>query len=357
MKKGIATEISFADMMIPTSSKPSFLQKIDKIIDWMPMEKSIVRHCGTRVAADGRPGYPALVMFKILLLQKWYGLSDPAMEEALCDRISFIRFAGLSVVSDKPDETTICRFRNKLNQKGFCGRLLKRVNRQLARKGLLVKGGAIVDATLVESSRRPRKTVESIPEDRREEEESSSNSSSSGSSSSSSSSSSSGCTVSYSGDADARWLKKGKKAYYGYKIHAATDIRDGFVLGGHATGANRADTKEFQNVLDRLDLPAGSPVAADKGYPSAENRRYLRERGLLDCILFKAARGKPLTVAQKQANKMIGRVRFKIERTFGTLKRTYRFRRARYLGRAKTEAEFHLHAMAFNIKKAALMVS
>ena len=73
MKRTIATETSLVDMLMPASPKPSFLQRIDKIIDWRPMERSIVRHCGTRVAADGRPGYPALGMFKVLPLQKWYG--------------------------------------------------------------------------------------------------------------------------------------------------------------------------------------------------------------------------------------------------------------------------------------------
>ena len=311
--------------------KDCFLDEIDRIIDWKPLEK-VLRNKLKRVAnAVGNPAYPPLLMFKILLLQRWYNLSDAAVEEALCDRLSFVRFVGLSLDHDEvPDSTTICRFRQSLVDK---------LNHQLERRGLLVREGASVDASVVSSARRPLKVLDVLPEDREEDAGDALN-----------------VTISYSDDADAAWLRKGNRAYYGYKIHAATDSQDGFVLGGHATPANRSDTEEFVRILDEVDVRTGESVYADKGYSSQLNRYVLQIRGLSDGIMHKAARNRELTLAETTANRLISSVRAKVERAFGTLKRGYGFFRARYLGLAKVELEFLLNAMAFNLKKAALKI-
>ena len=201
-------------------------------------------------------------MFKLLLLQRWYGLSDPGLEEALNDRISFIRFSGFSLASSLPDYSTICRFRNSLLELGLYEKLFEEILRQLEGRGLLVQEGAIVDATVIESSRRPRKVVEIIPEDRKEEETVTPS------------------VVSYSNDVDATWIKKGKKPYYGYKAHVSVDAKDGYVLGGHVTPANVADTTELEKLVDELDLPEGSMIFADKGYASENNSTILHKRSV-----------------------------------------------------------------------------
>jgi transposase, IS5 family len=136
----------------------------------------------------------------------------------------------------------------------------------------------------------------------------------------------------------------------------ATDSRDVFLLGGHATPANWSDTEELPEVLDESGLRRGGFVYADKGYCSRLNRHVPQARGLMDGIMYKAARNRELSAAEKAANRMISGVRAKVERVFGTLKRGYGFFRARYLGWAKVELEFMLNAMAFNLKKAVLMV-
>jgi transposase, IS5 family len=163
-------------------------------------------------------------------------------------------------------------------------------------------------------------------------------------------------TASYSEDADTAWLGKGNRAYYSYKIHVATDSRYGFLLGGHATPANRSDTEELPEVLDESGLKRGGFVYADKGYCSRLKRHALHARGLGDGIMHKAARNRELSATEKAANRMIRGVRSKVEHAFGTLKRGYGFFRARYLGRAKVELEFFLNAVAFNLKIAVLMV-
>lgn len=314
--------------------KSTFLDEIDRLIDWKPLERLLNKRLKRSADAVGNPPYPALVMFKILLLQRWYNLSDEAVEEGLFDRFSFVRFAGLSLDDEQvPDATTICRFRNSLLERNLYKRLLDKLNHQLERGGVLVREGAIVDASVVSSARRPTKTLELLPEDREEPE------------------AEPGVTVTYSDDTDAAWLRKGRKAYYGYKMHVATDSRDGFVLGGHVTPANHSDIRELPRLLKEVPLPHGGVVFADKGYSSRSNREQLARNGFCDGIMSKAQRGVPLSGIERRVNRLISSVRAKVERAFGTFKRNYRLSRARYLGQDKVELEFHLVAMAFNLKK------
>jgi len=343
MTRQITTEQGFVDFYLDKRpNKNNFLDKVDELINWQPVEKLLARNYRKTAAADGRPAYPALPMFKMMLLQRWYNLSDPGMEAAMYDRISFIRFVGLSFDSSVPDETTICRFRGELVKIGLHKKLLKQINSQLQARKLLVKDGAIIDATIISSSRRPRKVIEVIPEDRKEDQAEKSGETE--------------VAISFSDDSDARWIKKGKQYHYGFKAHVATDKR-GFVLGGHATAANRSDTKEFERVVDALELDEGSAVLADKGYTSAANSEILARRKLSDGIMGKSYRGKKLSEPARQRNRQISGIRFVVEQTFGLMKRQYQFSRARYKGIAKVELELYLISMALNIKKGALMLS
>jgi IS5 family transposase len=242
---------SWADYEISCrkQKKFTFLDQILMLIDWARIERIIRKKYKKFFNAVGSPAYPSLVMFKILLLQTWYDLSDPQMEEALLDRISFVRFVGLSLASDVPDHSTICRFRNELKELGVYEKLFNEINLQLEEKKILIKKGAIVDATVIESSRRPRKVVDigSVQLDREENEKPD-------------------MEISYSDDKDAKWLVKGKKAVYGYKLHLAVDDRNGFILSGHVTGANVSDMNEIKQVVEESGLKEKLSVAADKGY-------------------------------------------------------------------------------------------
>ena len=151
-------------------------------------------------------------------------------------------------------------------------------------------------------------------------------------------------------------IRRTPPPYYGYKLHMATDAKHGFIIGGHVTPANTADTKELMEVVTESKIPSGSMVFADKGYASNNNRCDLEEKQLTDGIMYKAARGRQLTEPEKMVNRVISGLRGIVERGFGTLKKDYRFQRTRYLGCAKVKLEFLLNAMAFNLKKAAIMV-
>lgn len=332
---------SFADIEVERrNKKENFLDKINNLINWEEIENVLKKLNSRREKnAAGNPSYPSLLMFKILLIKQWYKLSDEKTEEYIRDSISVSRFLNLSLSVDTPDASTICRFRNLLVEESLEKKLLNTINSQLLNLNILLKEGCIVDATVVESARRPRKEESVVCVDRDED-------------GNVSESNSYEVKKTYSDDEDAKWLKKGKRFYYGYKIHACTDNQDGFILGGHATGANVSDTGELESVLEESDLKENIPVDADKGYSSKKNRELLETRGFKDQIMFKAQKGKPLSDEQKKINKEISSVRFIIERSFGTLKRDYLLSRAKYLGKKKLSMQFHLSAIAFNLKKA-----
>jgi transposase, IS5 family len=331
------TTKGFADFAVEQRGYAhTFLDKVDTLIEWDRIEKVLMKKYRKTASADGRPAYPALPMFKLLLLQRWYNLSDPGLEEAVKDRISFIRFSGFSLASTLPDHSTICRFRNTLLALRLYDLLFEEINCQIETKGLLVREGAIVDAAIVESSRRPRKVIEVMPEDRKEEEASAPH-------------------TSYSADTDATWIKKGMRPYYGYKAHITVDAKESFILGGHITPAHVADTTELTHLLNDAKIPEGAFVLADKGYASEKNRNILTERTCTDGIMHKAARGRPLTPLQRFINHLISSQRYKVERCIGTLKRGYHFFRMRYLGLKKGQMELTMTAMAYNLKKAVLL--
>ncbi len=337
----ISTQMGFADLMVSERPrKSSFLDEVDRMVDWRPIQKILNRKYKKKASADGRPAYPVLPLFKMLLIQRWYNLSDPGLEEAVNDRISFLRFTSLSLEQSIPDETTICCFRNALAKRDLFKKLLDKINEQLQSRQLLVRSGAIVDAGLISSARRPRKIIDVMPEDRKEEE---------------------GVVLSdskltYSDDIEAAWVRKGNQPHYGYKMHMATDPA-GFVLGGHVTPANMSDTGDFITLLHGLDLQSNAAVLADKGYASAKNRGYLQDRSFTDGIMSRAARGRSLTEDEKAHNRSISKCRYVIKQTFGTLKRRYGLFRARYVGRLKTQAELLLCSIAFNLRKAATMLN
>ena len=321
--------------------KPVALDGINSMVNWARIEKLLRKKLGrSEEPASGASCYPALLMFKVLLLQAMYNLSDEATEEALTDRASFARFVGISLDDDAPDHTTICRFRNLLIQKSLLQKLLDEFNKQLERQGKLIRKGVALDASVIESASRPSKRVdiEKIAKDREEKE---------------------GCesteykvTTTYSHDTDAAWLKKGKKSHYGYKIHAAVDTKDGFVLTAHATPANVSDTGQFERLVAEANLPEKTRVFADKGYTSKRNSQVLKKRKMKDGIMARAFRNSPLVPRDKRRNRQISNKRYIVERAFGTLKEVHGVARASYLGVLKVQAEFLLSAIAYNLKKA-----
>lgn len=297
------------------------LMKIVKLLKWYRFGKIL-----KDVHSDlGRTGYDPVQLFKCLLLQSWHSLSDPGLEQSLRVRLDFLQFTGFSVGDKLPDETTFCRFRKKLMEQGKYEKLFQEVNRQLELHGLKVKHAdvAIVDATIIPSHSRPRKVM-SV----NEEED---------------------YSVEYSADPDARWLKKGKKSYFGYQGFARSD-EEGFIDKTHVTPANLSEQKELDKMTD--DLPASVRVEADKGFFSAENKAMLKAKKLKNGLMFRAFRNRPLTKRMVQFNKLVSKTRWRIEQCFGTIKRRFSYHRASYLTTEKVDAQFKMKAMCHNLLKA-----
>ena len=313
----------------------NIFRKVDALLNW-PLIDRLLR-AGLKRSGLGPQGYEPLLLFKCLLLGQWHGLSDPKLEESLRVRLDFMLFAGLELHKPVPDETTHCRFRNALVRAGVFDPLLGEVCCQLEGHGLKVKEAkaAIIDATLIKSAARPRKEIEAPPQDREEEETPDDQG-----------------PLQFSADADARWIKKGKKSMLGYKGFARTD-GEGFIDHVHVTPANTAECTQFETMIEGTHAQR---ILADKAYASKANRASLKGR-TRDGIMRKAARGRPLRASEKRFNRLISKRRFRVEQVFGTLKRLFGLHRARYFGIKKTHAQMVMAAISSNLLKAANQIT
>jgi IS5 family transposase len=323
---------SFLKLAALDRVKKNNLLKINEIIDWQ-QQRLVLKKIDR--SGLGPTGYDTLGLLKALILQAWYELSDYQLEESLRVRMDFMLFTGFD--DDVPDHSTLCRFRNLLISRGILEKSLNNINKQLERKGLKVeaKEGAIIDATVIESAARPEKVLEAAAADRDEENpkyvvE----------------------NTSYSKDKDARWLKKGGKSYFGYKVFAVVDAKRGYIEKVHTTPANASECRAFPDVVSDMETKR---MYADKGYASAENREYLQKNGVKSAIMHVARRNKTLGYWQKVFNRLVSKVRFRVEQAFGTLKRRFSFTRARYFGLAKVQGQCLLKSIAFNLLKAVNM--
>jgi transposase, IS5 family len=317
-------QTSMIDALLPAGfGRNERLERIAVLIDWRRVEQLLgVLHAGP----TGRPPYAPLAMLKALLLQQWYGLSDPGLEEALLDRVSFRRFCGFALDAAIPDETTLCRFRNALKETGLGEDLFAEISRQFEAAGLVLKAGTLVDATLVASAVRPPP----------------------------SGSSPAGQESRSRHDPEANWTRRGasRRLFFGYKAHIGVDQGSGLIRRALLTPAKTYESE----VADRLIVGDEGAVYADKAYEKKERRRALRARGVKDRIQHRRNKHqRALPYWQAVRNKLIGRVRSQVERTFAVLKRGYGMMRMRYRGLAANALHLELIAIAYNLRRAAAL--
>ena len=302
-------QMGFGDLEATSRLSDShFLRKIDSQIDWQPFEKLMapLYH-----PTQGRPSHPPVMMFKALLLAQWYNLSDPGLEEAIRDRLSFLRFLGLSLNDPVPDETRINRFRNMLAEKNLGERLFAMLEEQLKNKGLIVRRGTLIDATLLKAQPRPPRRGEASP------------------------------------DPDAEWTSRGKDGHFGFKAHLAVDESSGLIRRLALTGANFPESYKFEEMV------IGDEVAvfADSAYTKRARKAALRDKGVFCGIISRAWRCHTLSERQKKRNKFFSRVRRAVERVIGTLKCRYGLERCRYLGLRRNLNHLWLKGICYNLKK------
>lgn len=324
---------SFADLAVTHREIPMDLfERVNLILEHVNIETELGKYYAKGKSIDGRESYNPVVLFKMLLLQFWYGLSDVSIEENVKDRISFSKFCKISMDEKVPDATVLCRFRNTLSKENAFEKLLMLINAKMEEGGLMVTKGVIVDASVTVTQRKPRGKKEyEVAEDRKEEEMTRLK------------------VVKQSHvDTEAAWIKKSGKLLYGYKQHTATN-QEGFVLGVYTTAANESDIKNLEQTLNKITIKPKTKVYCDKGYASEANDNLLISKNLRNRILYKALKNKPLNEIQKQINKKISQTRYKIERTFGSQKRWFKAEYTRYLGLIKTHAQHCILAICYNL--------
>ena len=291
------------------------LEAIDAAINWVPVAKLVSAIHGAR---RGRKSYPPLLMLKALLLAQWYQLSDPELEEALSDRLSFRRFVGLGLEEGTPDETTLLRFRHALGRNNRDRRVFEEINRQLDGHGLVLRQGTLLDATLVKAQ--PKPPAPGIP----------------------------GTPAAKPVDPDANFSRQGGPWHYGYKAHLAVDQGSWLVREAKLTPA-----KVFESeVADELIQGDEQAVYADKAYEHKARRKRLKAQGIKDRIMHRSHKNqRALPHWQQRRNALIRPIRRKVERVFGTLKRSYGYTRMRYCGLARNTTQLLLLCVALNLRR------
>lgn len=305
-------QLSFVEALLPQGLKGSGrLDRLSELVKWYRFEKVLAK---LRQEGPGRPGYRPVLMFKALLLQSLYGLSDAELEEALCDRLSFRRFVGLGLEDETPDHTTLCRFRNGLVAAGLLEKLFAELDRQLEQAGVILKRGTMLDATLIETTvRPPRYERPSV-------------------------------------DPDARLTaRKGKRGTtFGYKAHVGVDEGSGVIRAVITTPANVNDTVPADDLI-RGDEKV---VWGDAAYHTHRRAAALKARGVKPRLARRPNKHHPdLPPRLKRYNQLIARRRAAVETTFATLKRRMGLSLIRYIGLAKASGQVLIAAMAFNLRR------
>jgi len=310
-------QTSFADQMLIDHDALKELDDVHELIVWPHLEKLLV---DLHSSARGEKAWPPLMMFKALLLQSWYSLSDPALEKQLARDLLFRRFKGLSISESVPDHSSFWRFRQLLEEKSLMAPLLEAINRQLAEQGLYIRSGevSIIDASVIEAKQcRPNKRKD-------------------------------GSTTQ---DKEAAWnVKVGsdgkRKSTYGFKAHINVD-EDGFIKAMDFTSGSVHDSNCFTCLLSGKE----SSVYADSAYQSQAHSDWLSIQGIDNRLIKRAYRNRPLSKEEKVFNRTHSGVRCTVERVFGVLKQHYAMGKARYLGLARNRTRVEIMCVAHNIKR------
>ena len=286
--------------------KRAFLDEMNLVVPWAELVSLIAPHSPTRSAKGGRPPFAVETMLRIHFLQQWFNLSDPAMEEALYDTPMFREFAGLDMGEDRlPDESTILRFRHLLEAHNLSLQILATVNATLMAKGLLLKQGTVVDATLIAA---PSSTKNQDGER----------------------------------DPEMHQTKKGNQWHFGMKAHAGVDADSGLVHSVATTAANAHDVTQAHALLHGEE----TDVFADSGYRGVEKREEIQaqhpdvnwhiammpgKRKMLD-------KETPMGAVLEKLEQAKASIRAKVEHPFRVIKRQFGFVKVKYRGLAKNTA-------------------
>jgi IS5 family transposase len=294
-------QMSFGDAEYASKRKKTrrelFLEEMEQVVPWKSLLNLI--EPVYPIAGNGRHPYPLEKMLRVHLMQNWFGLSDPATEEALYEITPMRTFAHLSATKTIPDETTILNFRHLLEENDLAPEILRRVNAHLTRKGLMPKRGSIVDATIIAA---PSSTKNEMG----------------------------------ARDPEMQQTKKGNQWYFGMKAHIGADVDSGLVHTVVTTPANEPDVEQVEELLHGKE----EVVHADAGYTGAQNhvrktirREIAAKRGRIKAM--KEGREKR-AIEKRERHK--ASIRAKVEHPFRVIKRQFGLMKVRFRGLAKNTA-------------------
>lgn len=308
------------------------LEKLNKVVDWKifrQMLQKAFKH--EPQGPGGRPPYDYVMMFKILVLQRYYGLSDDQIEYQIKDRLSFQRFLGIKMASSVPDRTTVWFFREKLTEKGTVEKLFRRFNRHLEKRRMVANQGSIVDASFVEVPRQRNTKDENdqikgggVPKDWEGNEAKLSQK-----------------------DVDARWTKKKGIAYYGYKNHVKADRKTKLIRTYAVTHAAVHDSHAIEHLLDVKDR--GKPMWGDSAYSGPRVGEHLARHKVISRIHEKGCNHRPLTEVQRKRNTGKSKIRARVEHIFGFMENSMGGGFIRAIGLRRATAMIGLTNLTYNI--------
>jgi len=312
------------------------LNKLDKTIDWEMFRKPIEDALYVEAKAPGgRPPFDRLMMFKILILQKYYNLSDEQTEFQIKDRLSFMQFLGLQIGDKVPDEKTIWLFKEQLKEKYLAKDLFNLFNTQLLGHGIVAKEGSIVDASFVDVPRQHNTREENaaikkgaVPLEFGQKDKNGKRSKLS------------------QKDTDASWMTKGGERHFGYKDHVNVDKKTKLITKYSVSGASPHDSTELENLIDETD----NQLHADSAYRSEKIEKYLKEKKCKSHIHEKGYRANPLTQQQRESNTVKSKIRARVEHIFGFMTNSmHDALHMRCIGKERIESSIGFLNLTYNL--------
>jgi len=311
------------------------LQKLNEFIDWKIFESPIneaFKNEDRDLSKGGRPPFNRLMLFKALVIQSLYNLSDDQLEYQIIDRASFKRFLGLKKSDKVPDSKTFWLFREQLIEKDVIIGLFKTFNETLDAAGVFANEGKMVDASFVEAPRQRNtreenkhiKETGTAPGEWKEKPHKLAQK-----------------------DVDARWTKKNNTVFYGYKNHVKADTKTKLIEEYTITDASVHDSQVVEQLLTEKD--EGQPIYADSAYTGEDQETVYKKKKVINKINEKGYRNKPLTEEQKANNKEKSMTRARVEHLFGFVENSMHGSIVRTIGIARAKAKIGMINLTYNI--------
>lgn len=310
------------------------LLRLDRLIAWEEFRPILSKiHKKERKSNAGRKPIDEIIMFKMLILQQLYNISDNQMEYQVNDRISFMRFLHLGIEDKVPDATTLWLFREQLTKAGLITELFDRFGSYLKEQGYEAREGQILDATIVpvprqRNSREENEEVKAgkIPEKWKEKPDKLSQK-----------------------DTDARWTTKNGQKHYGYKNHVNVDVEHGLIRRYEVTDASVHDSQTIGEIIDEENK--GKEVWADSAFRSEQIERFLKWMELISHIHERGYRNRPLDEEQNEANQRKSKTRAKVEHVFGSWVNEMGGKLMRLIGIDRIAGAIGMKNLTFNMKR------